>query len=174
MLLIRSALVVLSGSTYNGKTVDIFIENGRVKRIGAKLKNTENALEVSYPNLHIAPGFVDMHAYIGEPGYEQKETIATACKSAAKGGITQFCVMPNLNPASDNQIPNRIFKTESETDKHARLLTYWSTYTPLGRKRFSRSISICIKPGQLLSAMDIKPYRMRECVRTRFVVHFSL
>jgi dihydroorotase len=100
MLLIRSAIVVLSGSTFNGKTVDIFIENGKVKRIGAKLKNTENAPEVSYPNLHIAPGFVDMHAYIGEPGFEQKETIASACKAAAKGGITQFCVMPNLNPAS--------------------------------------------------------------------------
>jgi dihydroorotase len=121
MLLIRSALVVLSGSTYNGKTVDIFIENGKVKRIGAKLKNTENAPELSFPNLHIAPGFVDMHAYIGEPGFEQKETIASACKSAAKGGITQFCVMPNLNPASTTKSQIEFLKQKAN-GQNARLL----------------------------------------------------
>lgn len=100
MLLIRSAKVVFPNSEFNGKTVDIFIENGRVKRIGTKLRNTENAKEISGKNLHISAGFVDLHSYIGEPGMEQKETVDSACKAAEKGGITKFCVLPNeKNPA---------------------------------------------------------------------------
>ncbi|HEY0261894.1 MAG TPA: dihydroorotase [Chitinophagales bacterium] len=100
MLLIRSAKVVFPNSEFNGKTVDIFIENGRVKRIGTKLRNTENAKEITGKNLHISAGFVDLHSYIGEPGLEQKETVDSACKAAEKGGITKFCVLPNeKNPA---------------------------------------------------------------------------
>lgn len=111
MLLIRSAKVVFPNSEFNGKTVDIFIENGRVKRIGTKLRNTENAKEITGNNLHVSAGFVDLHAYIGEPGLEQKETVASACKAAEKGGITKFCVLPNeKNPASSQSIIEFLIK----------------------------------------------------------------
>lgn len=111
MLLIRSAKVVFPHSEFNGKTVDIFIENGRVKRIGTKLRNVENAKEIIGKNLHISAGFVDLHAYIGEPGLEQKETVQSACKAAEKGGITKFCVLPNeKNPATTQSIIEFLIK----------------------------------------------------------------
>lgn len=103
MILIRSAKVVIPSSEHNGKTVDILIENSNVKRIGTKLRNTENAKEITGKNLHISAGFVDLHAYIGEPGMEQKETVDSACKAAEKGGITKFCVMPNEKNPTDTK-----------------------------------------------------------------------
>ncbi len=50
----------------------------------------------------VVPGLVDMHIHLREPGYEYKETIATGCASAAKGGYTSVCPMPNTKPVADN------------------------------------------------------------------------
>lgn len=49
----------------------------------------------------IAPGFLDLHAHVREPGDEHKETIETAAKAAAAGGFTTLCVMPDTHPAID-------------------------------------------------------------------------
>ncbi len=51
----------------------------------------------------VTPGLIDMHVHLREPGYEYKETIATGCKSAACGGFTAVCCMPNTNPVNDNR-----------------------------------------------------------------------
>ena len=51
----------------------------------------------------IAPGFIDMHVHLREPGFEHKETIETGCASAAAGGFTAVCCMPNTNPAIDDE-----------------------------------------------------------------------
>ena len=50
----------------------------------------------------VTPGLVDMHCHLREPGGEYKETIATGTASAAKGGYTSICPMPNTNPVADN------------------------------------------------------------------------
>ncbi len=100
MILLRSVKVVFPASSYNGKTVDILIENGKVKSIAAKLDNKKKVPEINVKGIHLAPGFVELNSYIGEPGLEQKETVSSACKAAASGGLTHFCVMPNLLPAT--------------------------------------------------------------------------
>jgi dihydroorotase len=103
MILLRSVKVVFPNSSYNGKTVDILIENGKVKSIAAKLDNKKKAQEISVKGLHLSPGFLELNSYIGEPGLEQKETIASACNAAASGGFTHFCVMPNLVPTTSSK-----------------------------------------------------------------------
>ena len=50
----------------------------------------------------VAPGFIDLHVHLREPGQEHKETIATGCAAAAAGGFTSVCPMPNTNPINDN------------------------------------------------------------------------
>ena len=50
----------------------------------------------------VVPGLVDMHCHLREPGFEYKETIATGTASAAKGGYTSICPMPNTKPVADN------------------------------------------------------------------------
>jgi dihydroorotase len=49
----------------------------------------------------VFPGFCDVHVHFREPGFSYKETIATGCAAAARGGYTAVCTMPNLNPAPD-------------------------------------------------------------------------
>jgi dihydroorotase len=63
----------------------------------------------------IAPGFIDMHTHLREPGYESKETIASGCKAAAAGGFTAVACMPNTNPANDNdRVTHGIMKKASQ------------------------------------------------------------
>lgn len=51
----------------------------------------------------VTPGLVDMHVHLREPGYEHKETVATGCRAAARGGFTDICCMPNTNPVNDTR-----------------------------------------------------------------------
>lgn len=100
MLFLRSVRVVSQKSRYNNKVVDIIIENGKVAKIGTKLIPSKSHKIITYKGLCISPGLVDINSYIGEPGYEHHETIETASLAASKGGITHFCVMPNLSPVT--------------------------------------------------------------------------
>ena len=50
----------------------------------------------------VAPGFIDMHAHLREPGQEYSETIETGTRAAARGGFTAVCCMPNTKPVNDN------------------------------------------------------------------------
>lgn len=79
----------------------ILIEEGTIKEIGASLIE-ENAEVIDGKGLVVSPGFVDVHTHLREPGYEHKETIATGSASAAKGGFTTICAMPNTNPVPDS------------------------------------------------------------------------
>jgi dihydroorotase len=83
--------------------VDIQILNGRIERIGANVSVPKGYEEVDLRGKIIAPGFIDMHVHLREPGFEHKETIRTGCESAAAGGFTAVCCMPNTNPAIDDE-----------------------------------------------------------------------
>lgn len=81
---------------------DLWIKDGLINGIGYFDDNLIHFDEVidAHGNL-IAPGFVDVHVHFREPGFEYKETIATGSLSAASGGFTTVCAMPNLNPVPD-------------------------------------------------------------------------
>lgn len=97
--------------------VDIWIEDGKIKGIGNFSKEDltfENVIDAK--GGLITPGLVDVHVHFREPGFEYKETIETGSASAAKGGFTTVCAMPNLKPVPDNaetlnDINHRIDKT---------------------------------------------------------------
>lgn len=102
-ILIRSARIIDAGSSYNNQVKDILISEGKIKKIGAKLVNNSKAQEVKLPNLHVSLGWVDLHTYLADPGFEQKETIESGCRAAAFGGFTHICAMPNTNPVTDTK-----------------------------------------------------------------------
>ncbi len=77
---------------------DIFITYGKIAAAAAK-----DAQTIDAKGLICAPGFVDMHVHLREPGYEGKETIATGTLSALKGGFTTVVMMPNTNPSMDTK-----------------------------------------------------------------------
>lgn len=79
---------------------DLLIENGTITKISEKIEK-ENAEIIDAKGHFISPGFIDVHVHLREPGGEHKETIATGSHSAAKGGYTTICAMPNTNPVPD-------------------------------------------------------------------------
>ena len=68
-----------------------------------------------------APGFIDLHCHLREPGYEYKETIATGTAAAARGGFTSVCCMPNTDPAIDNEAVVELVKQRAEADGAVRV-----------------------------------------------------
>ena len=87
-------------ATKKNEVSDILIEDGIIKEIGSITGEVENTIDCT--GLNVIPGMVDMHCHLREPGFTHKETIETGAKSAAKGGFTTICPMPNTNPATDN------------------------------------------------------------------------
>ena len=80
---------------------DLLIEDGRVKSIAGSLTGA-GAEVFDATGLIVAPGFVDLHVHLREPGEEYKETIASGAASAVAGGFTSICAMPNTKPVNDN------------------------------------------------------------------------
>ena len=95
--------------------MNVLIEDGRVV---SWLKHNESAPEdaevFDASGLLVAPGFIDMHVHLREPGQEHKETIASGCTAAAAGGWTSVCPMPNTNPINDNAAITRYMIEQAE------------------------------------------------------------
>ncbi len=83
------------------KIADILVEEGIVKKIGEDL-SCATATVIDAKGLWVAPGFIDLHVHLREPGYTHKETIASGVCAAVHGGFTTVCCMPNTKPVADN------------------------------------------------------------------------
>ncbi|WP_270286151.1 dihydroorotase [Enterococcus lactis] len=80
---------------------EIWIEDGRIKAIGTGFSEAEFDEVFDAKEQLITPGLVDVHVHLREPGFTYKETIEAGTRSAARGGFTTVCAMPNLNPVPD-------------------------------------------------------------------------
>lgn len=85
------------------ETLDIQLIDGRIDRMATTLASLPGFETIDLRGKIVAPGFIDMHVHLREPGYEHKETIESGCASAAAGGFTAVCCMPNTNPAIDDE-----------------------------------------------------------------------
>ncbi len=99
-LLIKNGRIIDPKENRDG-VFDILIKDGVVAEIGENL-TVEADTVIDATNKWVVPGLIDVHVHLREPGFEHKETIETGCRSAAKGGITTVCCMPNTNPSIDN------------------------------------------------------------------------
>lgn len=80
---------------------EIWIEDGRIKAMGTGFSEAEFDEVFDAKGQLITPGLVDVHVHLREPGFTYKETIEAGTRSAARGGFTTVCAMPNLNPVPD-------------------------------------------------------------------------
>jgi dihydroorotase len=84
--------------------MDLLVREGRVVEVAAPGKIKETAEEkFDARELIVAPGFIDLHVHLREPGQGYKETIATGTAAAAAGGFTSVCAMPNTSPVNDSR-----------------------------------------------------------------------
>ena len=100
--LLKSATVVDSKSDFHNQKVDILIENGKIVKISKRIPNPNNYKEIKRDNLHVSQGWFDSSVSFGEPGYEERETIANGLATAAKSGFSSVILNANTNPAIDS------------------------------------------------------------------------
>jgi len=113
LLIANGHLIDPADGQNSGK--DLLIENGRVSAwLGPKDERPGDAEVFDASGLIVAPGFIDMHVHLREPGQEHKETIATGCSAAVAGGWTSVCPMPNTNPVNDNAAITRYMIEQAE------------------------------------------------------------
>ena len=91
---------VIDPATKRDEIADVHIADGAIAAIGQSLSGSGAEL-IDAQGTVIAPGFVDLHTHLREPGREDEETIATASAAAAAGGYTALCAMPNTDPVCD-------------------------------------------------------------------------
>lgn len=113
VLLVKNGRVV-DPVNKRDETCDMLIEGGKISAVGKNLKAPAGAETLDATGLVVAPGFVDMHAHLREPGFEHKETIATGAASAAAGGFTSVACMANTDPVNDNQNVTRFIREAAE------------------------------------------------------------
>ncbi|MGN6421311.1 MAG: dihydroorotase [Pseudobacter sp.] len=100
--LIQQAKIINPGSPLESKKQDILIESGIIRDIQPSIQASADRI-ISGHDLHISPGWVDIFAEFGDPGYEYKETLETGAAAAAAGGFTDVFVVPNTKPVIDNK-----------------------------------------------------------------------
>lgn len=99
----------------------VLVQDGRITSLGRDVNAPDGAEVVDATGLVIAPGLVDVHVHLREPGQEDRETIATGAMSAAAGGFTGICAMPNTDPVIDNQGAVGFVKAKGEAAGLARV-----------------------------------------------------
>jgi dihydroorotase len=105
-LFIRNGRVVDPSQNLDA-TVHVRVENGRIAALGPDIAPPPEATIFDAQGLVVAPGFIDLHVHLREPGQTAKETIATGTSAAAAGGFTAVCCMANTSPVNDSPLVTR-------------------------------------------------------------------
>lgn len=100
-ILIKNGHVVDPANKIDAE-MDVLVEDGKIQKVSKSIKINDAEI-IDAASKIVAPGLIDMHCHLREPGREDEETLLTASKAASKGGFTSVCAMPNTTPPCDNQ-----------------------------------------------------------------------
>jgi dihydroorotase len=119
-ILIRGGRVV-DPSRGQDDVADVYLLDGRVEAVGRNIGNPDGAMIVDARSQVVAPGLIDLHVHLREPGQEDLETVASGAMAAAAGGFSAVCAMPNTDPVCDNQGVVGFVKAQAQRAGKARV-----------------------------------------------------
>jgi dihydroorotase len=144
---------------------DVLVADGRIAAVAPGLSPPDDAEVIEASGLVVAPGLIDVHVHLREPGNEDAETIATGARAAAAGGFTTVCAMPNTDPVTDNQAAVGFVLAESRRASAARV-------RPIAAVTIGEQGEALTEMGELVSAGavalsdDGRPVRSSHLMRT--------
>jgi dihydroorotase len=132
-----SALFITGGRVVDPRSAldavrDLRVRNGAIAELGEHLLPADDETVIDARGTVVAPGFIDMHVHLREPGYAYKETIETGTEAALRGGFSSVACMPNTQPALDE--PGVLQKLRAELARRARCRVYPIAAITRGRK----------------------------------------
>ena len=114
--------VIDPASRRDGAVADILLEDGAIRAVGQRIDAKDAETIDGEGRLCAAPGLVDMHVHLRDPGFPDKEDILSGCRAAAAGGVTSLLCMPNTKPAVDTPETVRyILDKAANADAHVYL-----------------------------------------------------
>ena len=146
MLLIKNGRVI-DPSTKTDAQLDVLLNSEKITELAppGKISTSREMQTLDASNLIVAPGFIDLHCHLREPGQESSETIETGTRAAARGGFTAVCCMPNTRPVNDNASVTRFIM---ERAKAAATVRVW----PIGAASVSSSGEAIAEIGAMKQA----------------------
>ena len=112
--LLKSATIIDNSSPFHNQKKDILITNGIIEKISDSIKNSKHYQVIELENLHVSCGWFDSSVSLGEPGYEERETIKNGLTVAAKSGFTSVAVNANTNPIIDHKSAIEFLRNKSK------------------------------------------------------------
>ncbi|HEX6106734.1 MAG TPA: dihydroorotase [Gemmatimonadales bacterium] len=119
-ILIRGGRI-LDPSRNTDEVADLYLADGKVQAMGRDLGRPDDAVVLDAAGKVVAPGLIDVHVHLREPGQEDVETVATGAMAAAAGGFSAVCAMPNTDPVTDNQAAVGFIVSQAQRAEKARV-----------------------------------------------------
>ncbi len=156
---------VIDPSRGTDEVADLYLAGGKVQAVGRDLGRPDEAIVLDGSGRIAAPGLIDVHVHLREPGQEDIETVATGAMAAAAGGFSAVCAMPNTDPVTDNQAAVGFIVSQAQRAGKARV--YPIGAISLGQKgRQLAEFGELVGAGAVAVSDDGKPVVSSHLMRT--------
>jgi len=155
--------------------LDLLIEDGRVVKLDGSIKKPKDAETFDAAGLVVAPGLIDIHVHLREPGQEYKETVRTGTLAAAAGGFTAVACMANTDPVNDSRSITEHILLEAARHGHARVYPIGAISKGLLGEELAE-IGEMVRAGARAVSDDGKPVMNAELMRRAllYAQHFGI
>jgi len=168
-LLIRNGRVV-DPSQRLDQGMDVLIADGKIASLSERIDPPSDAEVMDAAGLVVAPGFIDLHVHLREPGFEYKETIASGSQAAVAGGFTAVCCMPNTNPVNDDPAVTRFIAERARAAGLARVFPVGAVSKGLRGEELAE-IGEMVREGVVAVSDDGHP--VRDALLMRRALEYS-